>query len=159
MNEATVKRVISKVEEMAKENKEFEDKDLQEFAVTIDYLLKERSRREEVLAIASTMFALDEYKKDLTKLVEYAKAGGLKEREATLLEVLDQFEKELETAVAMKFHQHTYHDKMADDIKQAILRHLEPTLGRGNWHAREQSAILQTISRAMEGYLIVKIGT
>ncbi len=60
-------------------------------------------------------------------------------------------------AVTLKIHQHTYQENIADEIKKAILEHLEPTLGRGKWHAREQEAILQVISKAMEGYLVVKI--
>jgi hypothetical protein len=158
MSEEIVKEVIAKVEEMSEAGEEFEDNILQDFAVTIDYLLKERSRKEEVLALAAAIFALDEYKKGLEKRIEYARIGGLKEREATFLEIIDNIEKELEMAVTMKIHQHSYHENIADEIKQAILEHLEPTLGRGKWHAREQTAILEIISKVMEGYLVVKIG-
>jgi hypothetical protein len=59
----------------------------------------------------------------------------------------------------MKIHQHSHEGDMAAEIQRAILNHLEPTLGRGQWHAREQATILKTISKAMEGYLVVKIGT
>ncbi len=157
MSEDVVKKVIAKVEQMSKTHEEFEDKNLQEFALTIEYLLKQHSRKEEVLAIASAMFALEEYKKGLQNRIEYAKLGGLKEREATLMEIMDQIDRELEMAVTLKIHQHTYQENIADEIKKAILEHLEPTLGRGKWHAREQEAILQVISKAMEGYLVVKI--
>lgn len=157
MSEDIVKKVIAKVEKMSKSHKEFDDKNLQEFAFTIEYLLKQQSRKEEVLAFASTMFALEEYKKGLQKRIEYAKLGELKEREATLLEIMDQIDRELEMAVTLKIHQHTYQDSMADEIKRAILEHLEPILGRGKWHAREQEALLQIIAKAMEGYLVVKI--
>jgi hypothetical protein len=159
MTQEIARKVIERVQRMGEAQEEFEDQTLQEFALTIDYLLKERGSKEQVLALASTMFAIDEYKKGLEKRIEYARIGGFKEREATLLEILDQIDKELEMAVTMKIHQHTHHDAMADEIKQAILQHLEPTLGRGKWHAREQAAILRTISKAMEGYLVVKVGT
>ena len=158
MSEDIVKKVIEKVEEMAEANEEFEDKDLQEFAIAIQYLLKGLIRTEEVLAFASAILALDEYKKGLEKRVEYAKLGELKEREATLLELLDQIDRELEMAVTMKIHEFTFQDNIADEIKKAILDHLEPTLGRGKWHAREEEAIQQIISKAMEGYLVVKAG-
>ena len=144
---------------MAEANEEFEDKDLQEFAIAIKYLLKGQTRKEEVLALASAILAVEEYKKALQKRIEYAKLGDLKEREATLLELLDQIDRELEMAVAMKIHEFTFQDNIADEIKKAILGHLEPTLGRGKWHAREEEAILQIISQAMEGYLVVKVGT
>ena len=108
--------------------------------------------------MAAAVFALDEYKKGLEKRLEYARVGGLKEREATFLEIIDNIDKELEMAVTMKIHQHSYHDNVADEIKQAILDHLEPTLGRGKWHAREETAILEIISKVMDGYLVVKIG-
>lgn len=159
MQEEIAKKVIARIEKMHETHEEFEDEQLQEFSLTIQHLLAERSRREEVLALASCLFALDEYKKGLKKRVDYAKIGGLKEREATLMEMLDQIEKELEMAVAMKIHQHSHGEDMAGEIQQAILRHLEPTLGRGRWHAREKAAILKTISKAMEGYLVVKLGT
>ena len=158
MSEEIVKKVIAKVEKMADAKNEFDDKDLQEFAITVDHLLKERTRREEILALASAIFALEEYKKGLQKKIEYAQIGGLKEREATFLEILDQVDQELEMAVTMKVHQHTYQENIADEINQAILVHLEPTLGRGQWHDREQEAIRQVISEAMEGYLVVKTG-
>ena len=61
MSEEIVKEVVAKVEEMAESGEEFEDRTLQDFATTIDYLLKERSRKEEVLALAAAVFALDEY--------------------------------------------------------------------------------------------------
>ena len=158
MSEDIVKRVIAKVEKMADATEEFEDKNSQEFALTIQYLLKGQTRKEEVLALASAIVAVEEYKKGLQKRIEYAKLGELKEREATLLELLDQIDRELEMAVAMKIHEFTFQDNIADDIKKAILGHLEPTLGRGKWHAREEEAIKQIISKAMEGYLVVKVG-
>jgi hypothetical protein len=144
---------------MCETQEQFEDETLQEFSLTVQYLLKERSRREEVLALAASLFALEEYKKSLKKLIDYARIGGLKEREATLLEILDQIDKELEMAVAMKIHQHSHQEDMASEIQRAILRHLEPTLGRGKWHAREEAAILKIISKVLEGYLIVKLGS
>ena len=156
MSEDIAKRVIAQVEEMSKEGEKFEDREMQEFAITIQHLLRERVRREEVLAIAAAILALDEHKKSLENKVEYAKLGGLKEREATLLEILDQIDKELEMAVTMKVHEHTYRESIADDLKTAILEHLAPTLGRGKWHAREQEALLQIVSKALEGYLVVK---
>jgi hypothetical protein len=159
MSEDIVRRVIAKVEKMADANEEFEDKDLQEFALTIQYLLKGQTRKDEVLALASAIIAVEEYKKGLQKRIEYAKLGELKEREATLLELLDQIDRELEMAVAMKIHEFTFQDNIADEIKKAILGHLEPTLGRGKWHAREEEAIQQIISKAMEGYLVVKVAT
>jgi hypothetical protein len=119
--------------------------------------LKERARKEEILALAAAFLTLDEYKKDLQKRVEYARLGGLKEREATLLEILDQIDKDLEMAVTMKINDYASQENIADEIKTAIIEHLEPTLGRGRWHAREQEAILQIISKAIEGYLIVKV--
>ncbi|MGD8370064.1 MAG: hypothetical protein PVG64_00550 [Syntrophobacterales bacterium] len=158
MSEDIVNSVIAKVEKMADANEEFENKDLQEFALTIQYLLKGQTRKEEVLALASAIVAVEEYKKGLQKRIEYAKLGELKEREATLLELLDQIDRELEMAVAMKIHEFTFQDNIADEIKKAILGHLEPTLGRGKWHAREEEAIQQIISKVMEGYLVVKIG-
>jgi hypothetical protein len=158
MSEDIVNSVIAKVEEMAEANEEFENKDLQEFALTIQYLLKGQTRKEEVLALASAIVAVEEYKKGLQKRIEYAKLGELKEREATLLELLDQIDRELEMAVAMKIHEFTFQDNIADEIKKAILEHLEPTLGRGKWHAREEEAIQQIISKVMEGYLVVKTG-
>jgi hypothetical protein len=157
MSEDIVKKVIAKVKKMSKTHKEFEDKNLQEFALTIEYLLKQQSRKEEVLAVASTMFALEEYKKGLEKRIEYARLGDLKEREATLMEIMDQIDRELEMAVTLKIHQHTYQENIADDIKKAILEHLEPTLGKGKWHAREEEAILQIISKVMKNYLVVKL--
>lgn len=159
MSEDIVKKVIAKVEKMADANEEFENKDLQEFALTIQYLLKGQTRKEEVLALASAIVAVEEYKKGLQKRIEYAKLGELKEREATLLELLDQMDRELEMAVAMKIHEFTFQDNIADEIKKAILGHLEPTLGRGKWHAREEEAIQQIISKVMEGYLVVRVGT
>jgi len=158
MSEDIVNSVIAKVEKMADANEEFENKDLQEFALTIQYLLKGQTRKEEVLALASAIVAVEEYKKGLQKRIEYAKLGELKEREATLLELLDQIDRELEMAVAMKIHEFTFQDNIADEIKKAILGHLEPTLGRGKWHAREEEAIQQIISKVMEGYLVVKTG-
>jgi proline dehydrogenase len=157
MSDETIREVIAKVEEMVEEGEEFEDSVLQDFAITIDHLLKQLSRKEEVLAMASAMLALDEYKKSLNKLVEYARVGDLKEREATLLEVLDQLDKELDMAVTMKIHEHTYRDNIAAEIKRAILDHLEPTLGRGKWHAREEATIMEIISKVMEGYLVVRV--
>ena len=157
MSDEIIREVIAKVEEMVKEGEKFEDATLQDFAVTIDHLLKQLSRKEEVLAMASAMLALDEYKKSLNKLVEYAKVGDLKEREATLLEILDQLDKELDMAVTMKIHEHTYRENIADDIRRAVLDHLAPTLGRGKWHAREEAIILEIISKVMEGYLVVKV--
>jgi hypothetical protein len=156
MSEDIAKRVIARVEEMSKTGEEFEDKDLQDFAVTIQHLLKERVRREEILATAAAILALDEHKKSLENKVEYAKLGGLKEREATLLEILDQIDKELEMAVTIKVHEHTYQENIADDLKTAILEHLAPTMGRGKWHAREQEDLLQIVSKALEGYLVVR---
>ncbi len=120
--------------------------------------MKGQTRKEEVLALASAIVAVEEYKKGLQKRIEYAKLGELKEREATLLELLDQMDRELEMAVAMKIHEFTFQDNIADEIKKAILGHLEPTLGRGKWHAREEEAIQQIISKAMEGYLVVRVG-
>jgi hypothetical protein len=158
MSADIVKEVIARVEKMADAQDEFKDKELQDFAITIDHLLKERIRKEEILALAAAIFALEEYKKGLQKKIEYAQVGDLKEREATLLEILDQVKKELDMAVTMKVHQHTYHENIADEIKQAILDHLEPTLGRGQWHDREQEAIGRVVSKAMEGYLVVKTG-
>ncbi len=158
MNDDIVKKTIANVEKMAANHEEFEDQKLQEFALTIQHLLKERARKEEVLAFASAILTLEEYKKGLEKRIEYAKLGDLKEREATLLELLDQIDKELEMAVTMKMHEHSHQDHIADEIKKAILDHLEPTLGRGKWHAREQEAILQVISKAMDGYLVIKTG-
>jgi hypothetical protein len=158
MREDIVKQVIARVEKMAAADEEFEDQNLQEFALTIQYLLKKQTRKEKVLALASAILALEEYKTVLHKRVEYAKLGDLKEREATLLELLDQVDRELEMAVTMKIHEYTYHNNIADEINKAILEHLEPTLGRGKWHAREQEAIQQIISQAMEGYLVVKVG-
>ena len=157
MSKTTVKRVIARVEEKSRVGEKFDNKDLQEFALTIDYLLKERTRKEEILALAAAFLTLDEYKKDLQKRVEYARIGGLKEREATLLEILDQIDKDLEMAVTMKISEYAFQENIADEIKTAILEHLEPTLGRGRWHAREQESILQIIAKAMEGYLIVKV--
>ncbi len=157
MSKDIVKRVIAKVEKMSRAGKEFDNKDLQEFALTIEYLLKERTRKEEILALTAGVLTLDEYKKGLQKRAEYAKVGGLKEREATLLEILDQIDKELEMAVTLKIHEHISQGDVADEIKTAILEHLEPTLGRGKWHAREQETILQIISKAMQGYLVVKL--
>ena len=93
MSEETIKKVIEKVEKMTEANESFEDNALQNFAITIDYLLRERTRKEEVLASASAMLALAEYRKGLEKHIEYAKIGGLKEREATLLEILEQIDK------------------------------------------------------------------
>ena len=156
MSEDIAKRVIARVEEMSKGGEEFEDRDLQEFAITIQHLLKERVRSEEILAIAAAILALDEHKKSLENKVEYAKLGGLKEREATLLEILDQIDKELEMAVTMKVHEHTYRENIAVELKTAILEHLAPTMGRGKWHAREQEALLRIVSKALEGYLVVK---
>ena len=156
MSEDIAKRVIAKVEEMSNKGEEFENKDLQEFALTIQHLLNERVRREEILAIAAVMLALEEHKKSLENKVEYAKLGGLKEREATLLEILDQIDKELDIAVTMKIHEHTYQENIADELKTAILEHLAPTMGRGKWHAREQEALLQIVSKALKGYLVVK---
>jgi hypothetical protein len=159
MHEETAAKVIAQIEKMCETQEQFEDETLQEFSLTVQYLLKERSRREEVLALAASLFALEEYKKSLKKLIDYARIGGLKEREATLLEILDQIDKELEMAVAMKIHQHSHQEDMASEIQRAILRHLEPTLGRGKWHAREEAAILKIISKVLEGYLIVKLGS
>jgi hypothetical protein len=159
MHEETAAKVIAQVEKMRETQEEFEDETLEEFSIAIQHLLKERSRREEALALASSLFALEEYKKSLKKRIEYARIGGLKEREATLLEMLDQIDRELEMAVAMKIHQHSHQEDMAGEIQRAILRHLEPTLGRGKWHAREEAAILKIISKVLEGYLIVKLGT
>jgi len=156
MSEDIVKRVIARVEEMSRSGEVFEDKDLEEFAITIQHLLRERTRREEILAAAAASLALDEYKKGLENKVEYAKVGGLKEREATLLEILDQIDKELEMAVTMKIHEHTYQENIADELKNAILEHLAPTMGRGKWHAREQEALMQIVSKALKGYLVVK---
>ena len=158
MSEDIVKKIIADVEEMADKDEEFEDQNLQEFALTIQHLLKEQVRKEEVLAFASAILALEEYKKGLEKRIEYAKLGDLKEREATLLELLDQIDKELEMAVTIKIHEHSQQDHIADEIKKAILAHLEPTLGRGKWRAREQEAILQVSSKAMDGYLVIKTG-
>jgi len=157
MSDTIVKKVITKVEKMSASGEEFKDKELQEFAITIEHLLKERSRKEEILALSAANLALTEYKKGLEKRIEYAKVGGLKEREATFLEILDQIDKELEMAVTMKIHEHAFKENFADEINEAILEHLEPTLGRGKWHAREKEAILQIISKAMEGYLVVKM--
>lgn len=156
MSDKISKKVIAKVDKMSASGEEFKDKELQEFAITIENLLKERSRKEQVLALAAAALALDEYKKGLQKRTEYAKMGGLKEREATLLETLDQIDKELEMAVTMKIHEHTYQENIADELTAAILEHLEPTLGRGKWHAREQEAIMEIVSKAMKGYLVVK---
>ena len=156
MSDKIIKKVIAKVEKMSASGEEFKDKELQEFAITIENLLKERSRKEQVLALAAAVLALDEYKKGLQKRTEYAKMGGLKEREATLLETLDQIDKELEMAVTIKIHEHTYQENIADELTTAILGHLEPTLGRGQWHTREQEAIMAIISKAMKGYLVVK---
>ena len=156
MSDKIIKKVIAKVEKMSASGEEFKDKELQEFAITIENLLKERSHKEQVLALAAAVLALDEYKKGLQKRTEYAKMGGLKEREATLLETLDQIDKELEMAVTMKIHEHTYQENIADELTGAILEHLEPTLGRGKWHAREQEAIMEIVSKAMKGYLVVK---
>ena len=156
MSDDIVKRVIARVEEMSRAGEEFEDKELEEFAITIKHLLRERIRREEIIAIAAATLALDEHKKSLENKVEYAKVGGLREREATLLEILDQIDKELEMAVTMKIHEHTYQENIADELKTAILEHLAPTLGRGKWHAREQEALTQIVSKALKGYLVVK---
>ena len=156
MSEDIVKRVIARVEEMSQKGEEFQDKDLEEFAITIQHLLGERARREEILAIAAASLALDEYTKGKENKVEYAKVGGLKEREATLLEILDQIDKELEMAVTMKIHEHTYRENIADELKPAILEHLAPTMGRGKWQAREQEALMRIVSKALEGYLVVK---
>lgn len=158
MSQDITEKVIAKVEEMADANEEFEDQNLQEFALTIQYLLRKETQKEEVIAIASAILALEEYKKELQKRIEYAKLGDLKEREATLRELLDQMDRELEMAVTMKIHEYTYQNNITDEIKKAILDHLEPTLGRGKWHAREQEAIQQVISKAMEGYLVVRVG-
>ena len=156
MSEDIVNRVIARVEDMSRGGEVFEDKDLEEFAITIRHLLSERTRREEILAMAAVILTLEEYKKSLENKVEYAKLGGLKEREATLLEILDQIDKELEMAVTMKIHEHTYQENIADELKTAILEYLAPTLGRGKWHAREQEALMQIVSKALEGYLVVK---
>ena len=156
MSEDIVKRVIARVEEMSRTGEELKDKDLEEFAITIQHLLKERARREEVFAIAAASLALEEYKKGIENKVEYAKVGDLKEREATLLEILDQIDKELEMAVTMKIHEHTYQENIANEVKTAILEHLAPTMGRGKWHAREQEALMKIVSKALEGYLVVK---
>jgi hypothetical protein len=157
MSEDITEKVIAKVEEMADANEEFEDQDLQEFAQTIQYLLRKKTHKEEIIALASAILALGEYRKELQKRIEYAKLGDLKEREATLRELLDQMDRDLEMAVKMKIHEDTYQNDITDEIKKAILDHLEPTLGRGKWHAREQEAIQQVISKAMEGYLVVKV--
>jgi hypothetical protein len=157
MSEEIVKKVIARVEEMSRGGEVFEDKDLEEFAITIQHLLSERTRREEILATAAAILTLEEHKKSLENKVEYAKLGGLKEREATLLEILDQIDKELEMAVTMKIHEHTHQENIADELKTAILEHLAPTLGRGKWHAREQEALMQIVSKALEGYLVVKV--
>ena len=156
MSEDIVRRVIARVEEMSRTGEKFKDKDLEEFAITIQHLLRERTRREEILAIAAASLALDEYKKGIENKVGYAKVGGLKEREATLLEILDQIDKELEMAVTMKIHEHTYQENIAVEVKTAILEHLAPTMGRGKWHAREQEALMRIVSKALEGYLVVK---
>lgn len=158
MSEDIVKRVIARVQRMADADEKFEDQSMQEFALTIEYLLKKQIRKEEVLAIASAILALEEYRKALQKRIEYARLSDLKEREATLLELLDQIDRELEMAVTMKVHDYTYQNNIADEIKRAILDYLEPTLGRGKWHAREQEAILQIISKTLEGYVAVKVG-
>ena len=159
MSKETFEKVIQEVEKMTEANERFEDNTLQDFAITIDYLLKERSRKEEVLALVSAMSALSEYRKGLEKRIEYAKLGGHKEREAALLEILDQLDKELGMAVTMKVYEHTDQKTIVNDIKQAILEHLAPTLGRGKWHAREQDALQQIIAKVLEGYFVVKIGT
>jgi len=156
MSKDIVKRVIARVEKRSSAGEEFEDQDLQEFALTIQHLLNERVRREEILAVAAALLALEEHKKSLENKAEYAKLAGLKEREATLLEVLDQIDKELDLAVTMKVHEHTYQENIADELKTAILEHLAPTMGRGKWHAREQEALLKIVSKALKGYLIVK---
>ena len=158
MSQDIASKVIARVEKMADANEEFEGSTLQEFATTIQYLVRERSRKEEVLALASGMFALGEFKEGIQKRIDYATIGGMQERKATLLEILDEIDKDMEVAAAMKIQQHTHHETMANEIKQAILEHLEPTLGHGQWHAREQEAILKVISNAMEGYLVIKTG-
>ncbi len=158
MSEDIAQKVIAKVEEMADANEEFEEQDLQEFALTIQYLLSKKTQKEEIIALASAILALGGYRKELQKRIEYAKLGDLKEREATLRELLDQMDRELEMAVMMKIHEYTYQNSITDEIKKAILDHLEPTLGRGKWHAREQEAIQQVISKALEGYLVVRVG-
>ena len=142
MSDKIVKKVVAKVEKMSTSGKEFKDKELQEFAITVEHLLNERIRKEEILALAAANMALTEYKKGLEKRIEYAKLGGLKEREATFLEILDQIDKELEMAVTMKIHEHAFKKNFADEINEAILEHLEPTLVRGKWLAREKEAIL-----------------
>lgn len=156
MSEDIVKKVVAKVTEMSRTGEKFEDQDLQEFSLTIQLLLKERIRREEILAMASAALVLNELKKSLENKVEYAKLDGLKEREATLLEILDQIDKELEMAVTIKVHEHTHQENIADELKTAILEHLAPTMGRGKWHTREQEALLRIVSKALEGYLVVK---
>lgn len=157
MSKETIRKTIETVKKMTEANERFEDNALQEFAITINYLLKERSRKEEVLASASAMLALDGYKKGLENRIEQAKLGGAREREATLLEILEQIDKELVTAVTMKVYEHADQDNIVNEIKQAILEHLAPTLGRGKWHAREQDALQQIISKVLEGYFVVKL--
>ena len=157
MSEDIAQKVIAKVEEMADANEEFEEQDLQEFALTIQYLLSKKTQKEEIIALASAILALGGYRKELQKRIEYAKLGDLKEREATLRELLDQMDRELEMAVMMKIHEYTYQNSITDEIKKAILDHLEPTLGRGKWHAREQEAIQQIVSKAMEGYTVARV--
>jgi hypothetical protein len=56
----------------------------------------------------------------------------------------------------MKIHEYTYQKNIADELKTAILEHLAPTMGRGKWHAREQEALMQIVSKALEGYMVVK---
>ena len=158
MSEDITEKVIAKVEEMAGANEEFEDQNLQEFALTIQHLLRKKTQKEEIIALASAILALGGYRKELQKRIEYAKLGDLKEREATLRELLDQIDRELEMAVMMKIHEYSYQNNITDEIKKAILDHLEPTLGRGKWHAREQEAIQRVISNALEGYLVVRVG-
>ncbi|MBW2071139.1 MAG: hypothetical protein JRI89_07775 [Deltaproteobacteria bacterium] len=157
MVEEIAKKVIERIENMSRAEDEFEDETLREFAVTIQHLLKRHARTEEVLAQAASLCALEQFQKDMQKLIDYAKLGGLKEREATLLEVLDKFEKELATAVATKIDQYGRSEEVASEITEAILLHLEPTLGRGKWQAREKKAILETVSRVMAGYLVAKV--
>jgi len=65
MNKDTAKKVIATVEEKSRSGEDFDNKELQEFAFTIEYLLNERVRKEEVLALAAALLTLDEYKKDL----------------------------------------------------------------------------------------------
>jgi len=156
MSRESAEKIIEQVLQMGEARESFEDETQEELAAAIRYLVKERSRREEVLALAAATMALEQYKQNVEKLIEYARLGGMKEREATLLELRDQIDKELQMAVSLKASQRDYRQDLVEKVKRAVLDYLEPTLGRGKWHAREEAAILKVIAKVVDDYLVVK---